>query len=145
MVTCFLGAVVVGVIGFGHFTAQAFGMLTGIETTVSDKVDTQEIYHILEVIPDDSVGEIGYLVKDSEPVPLQSKMNDYFTQSQVVNTKESRAAYVTSLSDTLTGLYSTDNTTPLAYEGDYTETYFPTAIEQQNMNQIGRASCRERV
>lgn len=136
MTAFFAGVVLAGIFGFGRFTAKAYGVLTGIETKVAEKVTAKEKYHILEVIPDGSMGEIGYLVKDYEPVPLQNRMDTYLLGAKVTNTKANRAAYVDSLDGILTGLYSTDGTTPLSFVGNYEESYFPDETAKQNLGLV---------
>ncbi len=134
LAACAAGAVLAGLLGFGQLTAQAYGVLTGIEAKVTEKLNAKEEYHILEVIPDGSVGEIGYLVKDCEPVPLQDRMDTYLTENGVSNTKANRAAYLERLQNLLAGFYGSQDTAPLSASDTYEEFYFPDATQKQNLN-----------
>ncbi len=53
----------VGTGGYLFFHVQAQGILTGLEEKVSQKVKDSKKFQIIEVVPDGSEGEIGYLVK----------------------------------------------------------------------------------
>ena len=56
----------VGTGGYLFFHVQAQGILTGLEEKVSQKVKDSKKFQIVEVVPDGSEGEIGYLVKNKD-------------------------------------------------------------------------------
>ena len=56
----------VGTGGYLFFHVQAQGILTGLEEKVSQKVKDSKKFQIIEVVPDASEGEIGYLVKNKD-------------------------------------------------------------------------------
>lgn len=103
----------------------AYGVFSGVETVVMDKVSSGDSYHILEIVPDGAVGEIGYLCEGQEPDYFQDRLSEYIEQNQgtFTNTRENRIQYMNDLIQTLTaaGLCGTDQ--PLEAT-KYEEQYF---------------------
>ena len=67
----------VGTGGYLFFHVQAQGILTGLEEKVSQKVKDSKKFQIIEVVPDASEGEIGYLVKNKDTDITGDYLNYY--------------------------------------------------------------------
>lgn len=134
----FSGALAVslaGVIGFMSLTADAGGIFTGVETLVYDKVDKGQDFHILEIIPDQSEGELGYYVEGQEPFHFAEDMNAYLKSDGRENTRETRAAFVEALKADLESKSLLGENKAIRYE-DYEESYFPSEEEKAAMQEI---------
>lgn len=120
-------ALIVGVCDYLFFHVDGQGTLTGLEEKVSEKVSKKEEFHIVEIIPDGAVGEIGCLVKNEKDL-VQEQMNDYLTKyiqedSSNQNTREVRLAYVERL-QTVYGDAMGEKDKPMTLVQPYVETYF---------------------
>ena len=122
----------VGTGGYLFFHVQAQGILTGLEEKVSQKVKDSKKFQIIEVVPDGSEGEIGYLVKnpktDLTGEYLKKYLNTYLAEDMSrQNTAQVRKDYVNSLMEQLDAF--SGNGKPLQKEGNYEEAYFPKDAE----------------
>lgn len=122
----------VGTGSYLFFHVQAQGILTGLEEKVSQKVKDSKKFQIIEVVPDGSEGEIGYLVKnpktDLTGEYLKKYLNTYLAEdTSRQNTSQVRKDYVNSLMEQLDAF--SGNGKPLQKEGNYEEAYFPKDAE----------------
>mgnify|MGYP003256598017 FL=1 len=122
----------VGTGGYLFFHVQAQGILTGLEEKVSQKVKDSKKFQIIEVVPDGSEGEIGYLVKnpktDLTGEYLKKYLNTYLAEdTSRQNTAQVRKDYVNSLMGKLEAFAGDGK--PLQKDGDYEEAYFPKDTE----------------
>lgn len=114
-----------GIGGYCLFSVKAQGILTGLESKVSEKVDGNEAFRILEVVPDGSRGEIGNLVKGQEADFLPDRMDDYLFQNPgLTNSKAVRENYINNELRGKLAAYCGDNQ-PFSGNANYYETYFP--------------------
>lgn len=83
---------------------SAYGVFSGVDRVVSDKVSQGESYHILEIVPDGAQGEMGYLVPGNEPEYFQDRLTQYLAEHRddFTNTRENRESYVNGLIQELT-------------------------------------------
>lgn len=118
-------------------TTSAYGVFSGVETVVMDKVAAGESYHVLEIVPDGASGEMGYLAGGSEPVYFQDRLEEYLElhRDDFVNTGENRAAYINGLIEELTGAGLCGADAPLSAE-EYGEEYFPTEEQRAGMQRL---------
>lgn len=113
-----------GIGGYCLFSVKAQGILTGLESKVSKKVDGNEAFRILEVVPDGSRGEIGNLVKGREADFLPDRMDDYLSQNPgLTNSKAVREDYINNELRGKLADYCGDNQ-PFSDNANYYETYF---------------------
>lgn len=110
--------------------AQAAGYMTGIESLVIKKNDSNKKYTILEIVPSHEDGQLGYLVAGQEPVLLTDRLEEWIqtaTNEEYPNTKENRIAYIKETLQQLQGkgLCGTSEAEqkPIIYQ-EYQETYF---------------------
>lgn len=118
------------------FHVEAQGILTGLEEKVSEKVKDKNKFQIVEVIPDASEGEIGYLVKNQKENLVGEALNHYLDtylseDASRQNTQKIRKEYVNSLESKLSAY--TGEGKPLQMEGEYEEAYFPEDTENWNV------------
>lgn len=104
------------------FHVEAQGILTGLEEKVSEKVKDKNKFQIVEVIPDASEGEIGYLVKNQKENLVGEALNHYLDtylseDASRQNTQKIRKEYVNSLESKLSAY--TGEGKPLQMEGEY--------------------------
>lgn len=115
-----------GIGSYLFFHVQAQGILTGLEEKVSQKVKNSQTFQIIEVVPDDSEGEIAYLVNNRQSDLVGEYLKRYMDFSQegaAQNTAQARKDYVNSLTEKLDAFAGDGK--PLQKEGDYEEAYFP--------------------
>lgn len=122
----------VGTGGYLFFHVQAQGILTGLEEKVSQKVKDSKKFQIIEVVPDASEGEIGYLVKNKDTDItgdyLKKYLDTYLAEdTSRQNTAQVRKDYVNSLMGKLEAFAGDGK--PLQKDGDYEEAYFPKDTE----------------
>lgn len=118
-----------GIGGYCLFSVKAQGILTGLESKVSQKVAGNEAFRILEVVPDGSRGEIGNLVKGQEADFLQDRMDAYLFQNPgLTNSKAVRENYINNELRGKLAAYCGDNQ-PFSGNANYYETYFLKAGE----------------
>ena len=122
----------VGTGGYLFFHVQAQGILTGLEEKVSQKVKDSKKFQIIEVVPDGSEGEIGYLVKNKDTDItgdyLKKYLDTYLAEdTSRQNTAQVRKDYVNSLMGKLEAFAGDGK--PLQKDGDYEEAYFPKDTE----------------
>lgn len=114
-----------GIGGYCLFSVKAQGILTGLESKVSQKVDGNEAFRILEVVPDGSRGEIGNLVKGQEADFLPDRMDDYLFQNPgLTNSKAVRENYINNELRGKLAAYCGDNQPFSGNAYWYAETYF---------------------
>lgn len=77
----------VGTGGYLFFHVQAQGILTGLEEKVSQKVKDSKKFQIVEVVPDGSEGEIGYLVKNKDTDITGDYLKKYLSCRRYVQTE----------------------------------------------------------
>ena len=119
-----------GIGGYCLFSVKAQGILTGLESKVSQKVAGNEAFRILEVVPDGSRGEIGNLVKGQEADFLQDRMDDYLFQNPgLTNSKAVRENYIINELRGKLAAYCGDNQPFSGNAYYYYETYFLKAWE----------------
>jgi len=142
---CLLALLVIaGIVSFKpmlHVKAQ--GILTGLESKVSKKVLDSDTFTILEVIPDESSGEIEDLVKDQNISFLQSKIDTYLTDylaedSSHKNTPAIRNAYVASLENQLTDYIGDEK--PFSKEQNFEEEYFVSDSDSWNVMEFSKGN-----
>ncbi len=104
---------------------QAYGIFSGVETVVAEKVSAGESYRILEIVPDGAKGEIGYLCEGYEPYYFQDRLISYLEENKetVANTSENRIAYMNNLIQQLTDTGLCGENGPLMAT-EYQESYF---------------------
>ncbi|SCP94737.1 DUF5057 domain-containing protein [Anaerobium acetethylicum] len=112
--------------------------LPGVERIISQNSETNK-FSVLEIVPEQSMGEIGYYIGGSEPA-------NWTEQLSRLTTKDARIDYVNSLYDSTskTGLLSsitsterdtdTTATAPL-YFSNYEEKYFLSEADQANIDE----------
>lgn len=117
--------------------SSAYGVFPGVESVVSEKVQTGESYHILEIVPDGAKGEIGYLAAGSEPDYFQDRMEQYLAAhtEDFANTGENRTAYMNGLIQELTASGLCGSGAPLDAQ-EYQEEYFPTEEQQGQLKRL---------
>lgn len=116
---------------------SAYGVFSGVDRVVSDKVSQGESYHILEIVPDGAQGEMGYLVPGNEPEYFQDRLTQYLAEHRddFTNTRENRESYVNGLIQELTAAGLCGEDAPLTAE-EYREEYFPGEDKQAAMTRL---------
>lgn len=113
-----------GIGGYCLFSVKAQGILTGLESKVSEKVVRDEAFRILEVVPDGSRGEIGNLVKGQEADFRPDGMDDYLTEHpELTNSNKVREEYINELKGKLAA-YCGNNQPFSGNAYGYAEKYF---------------------
>lgn len=127
-------AVVIGLGSYLFFRVEAQGVLTGLEGKVTDKVNKNEKFQIVEIVPDGGMGEIGCLVENDEQDLVQAWMNDYIAKyreedASRQNTKDVRLACVEQLQTAYAYAIGDAASKPMTMTQGYEEAYFPTDPE----------------
>ncbi len=106
--------------------ASALESLSHIESIKQDKIESQEPFRVLELVPAEGMGSLGYYVAGQEPTAdwLQKlAVIDNNTATEGTDDRETTAnAMMQKLQNA--GLLGTDTNTPLTKAGEYTE-YLP--------------------
>lgn len=126
-------AVVIGLGSYLFFRVEAQGVLTGLEKKVTDKVNKQEKFQIVEIVPDGGMGEIGCLVRVENQDLVGQYMDSYISSYLQAddanqNTKEVREACVGKLQSAYAYAIG-DTNKPMTMTQGYEEAYFPTDTE----------------
>lgn len=126
-------AVVIGLGSYLFFRVEAQGVLTGLEEKVTDKVNKQEKFQIVEIVPDGGMGEIGCLVRVENQDLVGQYMDSYISSYLQAddanqNTKEVREECVEKLQSAYAYAIG-DTNKPMTMTQGYEEAYFPTDTE----------------
>lgn len=137
LVTCFaLGAVFIAVNADKTISRNYTfpGIESQIDALLNKPSSEDNVYHILEILPNHETGRIGYLVAGQEPRPLQDRMELYLKEKGIVSSTSSRLNYMnTTLPSQLSAdglvLVEGDATSePITSMGQYLEYPFVTMV-----------------
>lgn len=110
------------------------GIVSQIDALLNKPSSEDNVYQILEILPDHETGRIGYLVEGQEPRPLQDRMELYLKEKGIVSSTSSRLNYMnTTLPSQLSAdglvLVEGDATSePITSMGQYLEYPFVTMV-----------------
>lgn len=128
-------AVVIGLGGYLFFQVEAKkGVLTGLESKVSEKVQEDKSFRVLEIVPDGVTGEFGYTVKTSDTDIVEESMDAYLAEylkedESHQNTPEIRKKFINDYEKSLGQALGTGTDTPITKKQGYQEAYFPEDTE----------------
>ena len=115
------------------------GIESQLDALINKPSTEDNVYNILEILPNNETGRIGYLVEGQEPKFLQDRMEVYLKDKGITSSNASRLNYMnTTLPSQLTGdgliLLDGDATSePITRIGQYLEYPFRTMVPSQQI------------